>query len=103
MSGESYCPECSAVMSGLPHNCTQGSVGLTDEEISLALSKQGYTDEVHAELEVVAEAQLKKVMEWGNEDCEEHPYTSRSKGEAYNRKHHRCPECWQGLLEEVKE
>jgi len=29
-----------------------------DEGISLALSKQGYTDEVHAELEVVVRAQL---------------------------------------------
>lgn len=39
---------------------------LTDEEISRALRNQGYTDEVHAELEVVAKAQLKKVVEFGS-------------------------------------
>ena len=46
-------------------------------------------------------AQAKKIYEWGDEDCEKHPYTSRSKGEAYNRKRHRCPECWQELLKEL--
>ena len=50
----------------------------------------------------VAEAQLKKVYEWGNEDCFDHPYRSRIKSEEYNRKKHRCPECWQSLLEEIK-
>ncbi len=35
---------------------------LTDREISLALSKEGYTDEIHAELKVVAKAQLEKLL-----------------------------------------
>ena len=73
------------------------NVRLTDEEISRALRNQGYTDEVHAELEVVAKAQLKKVVEYidknfyigvdGNGDIE------------YEGDYRR----WQVLLEEVKE
>lgn len=41
---------------------------------------------------------FREVMEWGNEECYEHPYTSHLKGEEYNRKRHRCPECWQAQL-----
>ncbi len=51
---------------------------------------------------LIAKAQLKAVMEWGNGECLEHPYRSRDKGEAYNRKKHRCPECWQSLLKEIE-
>lgn len=39
----------------------------------------------------------KDFIEWGNEECFEHPYSSRAKGEAYNRKRHRCPECFESL------
>ncbi len=41
---------------------------------------------------------FREVVEWGNEECYEHPYTSHLKGEEYNRKRHRCPECWQAQL-----
>ena len=45
---------------------------------------------------------IKDVYEWGNEECFEHPYSSRTKGEGYNRKRHRCPECWQSLKQLVE-
>ena len=73
---------------------------LTDEEISLALRNQGYTDEVHAELQVVAEAQLKKVNDWAYEDCPHHAVTRR-KDKPLHRKRE-CSICWQALSEEVK-
>lgn len=41
---------------------------------------------------------LKCVGRWGNEDCFEHPYTSELPSEEFNRKRHRCPECWESLL-----
>ncbi len=51
--------------------------------------------------EVVAQAaQLdgaSQVREWGDEKCDEHPYRSTLRSEEYNRKRHRCPECWQSL------
>uniref|UniRef100_A0A6M3INN8 Uncharacterized protein n=1 Tax=viral metagenome TaxID=1070528 RepID=A0A6M3INN8_9ZZZZ len=54
-----------------------------------------------AQCGLIAKAQhekdLKDLIEWGNEECFEHPYSSRAKGEAYNRKRHRCPECWESL------
>ncbi len=43
MSGESYCPECSAVFTGLPHQC-KSTVRLTDEEmraVDEAIHKDG--------------------------------------------------------------
>ena len=75
---------------------------LTDDEISRALRDEGYTDEVHAELGVIAKKQLKEMVDWGEEECFEHPYTSKLKSEEYNRKRHRCPKCWQSLLEEIE-
>ena len=50
---------------------------------------------------IIRNAQLKKVVKWGEGECFSHPYTSKLKVEEYNRKRHRCPECWQSLLEEV--
>ena len=48
--------------------------------------------------DIIAKAQVKKVGEWGNEECFEHPYNSDLPEEEYNRKRHRCSECWQALL-----
>ncbi len=52
-----------------------------------------------------AKAQLKKVVEWRNEECTEHSHTINISG--VDRKmivmHNDCEECWQALLEEVKE
>ena len=72
---------------------------LREEEISLALRNQGYTDEVYPELEVVAKAQLKKVVEWGDGHCSLLEHGDNAKW-PIPRKH--CLECWQVLLEEVK-
>ena len=51
---------------------------------------------------VVAEAQLKKVIEWGNQQCTTHANcgTSGILTTGWYRKE--CPKCWQALLEEVK-
>ena len=67
-------------------------VGLTDEEISNALDEQFGTDKER--FQFVAQAQLKKVVEWGNEDC----LAELHRG----GKRRNCPECWQSLLDEVK-
>lgn len=45
-------------------------------------------------------AGIREVVEWGNVECYEHPYDSDVPGEEYNRKHHRCLECWQAKLKE---
>ncbi len=56
---------------------------------------------------VIAKAQhqqdIEDFIEWGEEECFDHPYSSRAKGEAYNRKRHRCPECWQALKQLKRE
>ncbi len=54
MNGESYCPECSAVFTGLPHQC-KSTVRLTDKEIA-EVPIDNY-------LRGIAKAQLKKVFE----------------------------------------
>ena len=76
---------------------------LTSDDYDLDYLRDNLYFEDMFALRTVTKAQLKRVVEWGDEDCEEHPYTSRSKGEAYNRKRHRCPQCRQVLLDEVKE
>ncbi len=73
MSGESYCPECSAVFTGLPHNCTKARMLLTDEEINDIDNELveipewiNETDEYKSFLfsrRYYAKAQLKKVVE----------------------------------------
>ena len=70
---------------------------LSDEQISLALSQSGHTDEVYAEHQVIAKAQrddtLRLVAEWGIEPCQEH---YEGGGVISQRE---CPLCWQSLLE----
>lgn len=52
----------------------------------------------------VAQAQLKKVIEWRNAECTEHNHTINISG--FNHKvivmHNDCEKCWQGLLGETK-
>ena len=43
------------------------------------------------------------IAKWGNEECFEHPYNSKLKHEEYNRKRHRCPECWKSISGTFKE
>ena len=66
MSGESYCPECSAVFTGLPHACTKAGVGLTGEEID-EQRREWLSHPLPRKFENLikasAEAQLKKVFE----------------------------------------
>ncbi len=71
-------------------------IRLTDEEI-LELDEMCFECGQHDDSEV-AKAQLKKVVEWGDEPCIEHEHGKRV--DAVPRKH--CSECWQALLEEVK-
>jgi len=49
---------------------------------------------------IVAKDQIKKVEEWGEEDCEcpTRPVVT----DTVNKKRHRCWKCWQSLLKEVK-
>ena len=64
-------------------------IRLTDEEIRNAQwgSDMAFEDMCHA--------QLKKVVEWGDEECGEHSHRM-----TLSRR--MCPECWQTLLEEVQ-
>ena len=77
---------------------------LNDEEIQQEI---GGSLEVFMGIEhnlpKILKAQLKKVVEWGDEECFKHPFTSDLKEEEYNRKRHRCPECWQSLLKELED
>jgi len=43
-------------------------------------------------------AQLKRIAEWGNEECREHKYYPQLP--YWPRR--RCNECWQALLEETR-
>ena len=53
--------------------------------------------------DIIAKEAVKKVGEWGNEECFEHPYNnSNQPEEEYNRKRHRCPKCWQTLLKAIE-
>ncbi len=62
MSGESYCPECSAVFTGLPHQC-KSTVRLTNEELEPIYNKCIEEKHINGFAHEVAKAQLKKVSE----------------------------------------
>ena len=66
---------------------------LTDEEI---LEYAGMTDDYLQDHRGMCQAQLKKVVEWGDEPCIEHQYYGDS-GEIIVRPRRRCPQCWQDL------
>ncbi len=77
---------------------------LTDEEID-RIVLLCYTDNkiscVQWAVKEGIKAQLKKVVEWGEEEC---PHKTVRAGGIYQLYHRRdCPQCWQSLLEEVKE
>lgn len=81
---------------------TRGGVNITVGTIKGALFSNVSRESIDSNLELLFKAQLKKIGEWGEEECFEHPYKSNDPKEEYNRKRHRCPECWQSLQEEVK-
>jgi len=67
-----------------------GQILLTPEEITQEWNKIHY--EVGSRLGYIAKAQLKKVVEWGNEPCP-HQYLANVK--------QRCRACWDDLKKEV--
>ena len=87
---------------------------LTDEEIKRGIREEydrryPFVRSSMADLDcynAVAKAQLKQMVEWGNEECSDHSHfdskdggmllsTTKIRGECYF--------CWQSLLEEVKD
>ena len=81
-------------------------IQLTDEEIKQAIEARFpfmYPQEEEV-CRLTAKAQLKKVVEWRNEECTEHDHTINISG--FDHKvlviHNDCEECWQALLEEAK-
>ena len=80
---------------------------LTDEGIKQLVEKWSFEDRCTDYLLALwaAKAQLKKVVEWGEEDCS---HTDEELGilcvEETGRpdKKRECDLCWQALLEEVK-
>ena len=51
-------------------------------------------------LNAIAKAQLKKVVEWGQELCKDHNRTQREE-QGWFVKRHDCPQCWQDLKKEA--
>ena len=71
---------------------------LDDEEIRVSLQSRPTVktmDDLVAGLNLVAHAQLKKVVEWMSKDCEEHDH-----GEDYMWRR-RCWDCFEALKKEV--
>ena len=86
-------------------------VGLTDEEISKIVDKYfafGYPDGAYGVnggvVKQATKAQLKKVVEWSNEDCDDHIHSHVKDNELQHSKIRRreCPLCWQALLREIQ-
>lgn len=87
-------------------------IGLTGEELKEAIglaSFKGkrypnrYIQLEYKELMDIAQAQLKKVAEWGEGDCEHNPPNPFSQILRKGLPRKDCPECWQELLKEVEE
>ena len=76
---------------------------LSDEKMFLCslISKYCFEDVKDVIMET-ANATREDVYKWGNEECFEHPYTSDEPDEEFNRKRHRCPECWEEFTEVKK-
>ena len=72
---------------------------LTDEEIQVIFDRAKRTPTAPVDCYIcrknLAKAQLKKVVEWGNEDC---PHNTPSGRVKFARE---CHLCWQTLLKEV--
>ena len=73
-------------------------IRLTDEEID-AIYQAGWWGAGVDYDEAIATAQLKKVIDWLDTECAEHPKVT-DYGERYLNHHVDCPECWQVLLKE---
>jgi len=50
----------------------------------------------------IAKAQLRNVVEWGNEDCPHNPAIPNSRVFRHALKKRQCEECWQALLKEIE-
>ena len=84
-------------------------IGLTGDEQLKALGKvrrraldDGVTPDRAQEDDALLRAQLKKVVEWRNEECTEHSHTINISGIDHRVivMHNDCEECWQNILEE---
>ena len=83
---------------------------LTDEEMAACVEPTPLDGGV-INPHLAAKAQLKKVVEWGNENCTEHAVEAREsirrglrmigRPPVYPR--HDCYTCWQSLLKEVED
>ena len=62
-----------------------------------SISPNPLSDVYKAIAQAALEYGVRQVMKWGDKKCDEHPYRSTLRSEEYNRKRHRCPECWQSL------
>lgn len=51
--------------------------------------------------DTVAQAQIKKLVEWGNVECYDHNGIQRRE-QGWHIKRRECPICWQALLEEIE-
>ncbi len=79
---------------------------LSDEEIKEAYrscSVGGFIKSMGGfEVEkAIAKAQLKQVVEWGDEPCP-HSKVPYSDGVPYGDRKHGCSECWQALKKKVE-
>jgi len=82
---------------------------LSDEEIEVVKKYANnppvvdgmLTFHIYDEQRAIAKAQLKKVGEWGDGDCNEHPYAAYPTGTRFLQRKD-CPDCWQSLLKETE-
>ena len=76
---------------------------LSPEEIKEVYHSCSVGGFIRSEVEkAIARAQLKKVVEWGNEDCTEHGFIITEEVLKYPPRH-QCPKCWQVLRKEVND
>lgn len=74
---------------------------LTDEENPYPREpREHIRGGVHTAFNQGAKAQLKNVLEWGEELCYDHNGEQRRE-QGWRVKRRECPICWQALLEEV--
>ena len=70
-------------------------IRLEDEEIQKILIEYGAKPWSGDLFDIIAKAQLKKFINWGNEPCDVKEHYE------LNAKKRQCEACWQDLLEEV--
>ena len=74
------------------------SISLTEKEQDAVWRRYEDCDKGQLWDNVLIKAQLKKVYEWGNEDC---PHAGSVAGETLLHKHD-CYKCWEALLNDVE-